>query len=378
MNQLYCKTCGATYSLDEPGWKCRCGAVLDIAFEAVFDREKIRSRKPSLWRYREAIPIPEDADIVSFDEGFTPLLEMAFGGRKVYIKQDYLFPTGSYKDRGATVMISKLKELGVKSIVEDSSGNAGAAIAAYAAKAGIACRIFVPENAPPGKTAQIQMYGARLVKTPGSREDTVRAVQSAAATTCYASHSWNPFFFQGTKTFAYEICEQLQWLAPDVVVLPVGNGTLLLGAYIGFVDLFRAGVTGKLPKIVAVQAANCAPLSAAFAANRGEIPKLITHETIADGIAIVAPVRGGQIVAAVRHCGGGFVTVTEDEIVSALLEMGQQGYYIEPTSAATIAGLEKYLKIAPTGGIIVSTLTGSGLKETEKISRILAGTPDDF
>jgi len=152
-----------------------------------------------MWRYREAIPVSEDKSIVTFDEGFTPLIPLDFGTRTVWIKQDHLFPTGSYKDRGASVLVSKIKELGVPRVVEDSSGNAGCAIAAYCAKAKVRCRIFVPQDTSPGKLAQIQSYGAELNKIPGSREDTARAAFRAAEKDYYASHSWNPFFFQGTK-----------------------------------------------------------------------------------------------------------------------------------------------------------------------------------
>ncbi len=371
MDQLICKSCGKSYALNATVWRCECGGLLDIEFEAKFDTKKIASRRPNLWRYIEAIPVSDYSSIVSFEEGFTPLLEMGFNGRTVFVKEDYLFPTGSYKDRGATVLLSRLKENGVKKIVEDSSGNAGAAIAAYAAKAGMECAIYVPASAPLAKGTQVRTYGARLVRVPGTREDTAKAVRSAAEQAYYASHSWNPFFFQGTKTFAYEVAEQLGWRAPDALVLPVGNGTLLLGAYIGFRDLLKAGIIEKMPAIVAVQAENCAPLYSAFIHDLDGVPKVNTKETIADGIAIAEPVRGREIVAAVRTSLGTFIAVSEDEIRQALLEFGLRGYYVEPTSAATIAGLKKYLKESPRDELVVSTLTGTGLKETEKIAEIL-------
>ena len=371
MNHLICRSCGKTYSLNSPVWKCECGGLLDVEFEAHFDRRKIQRRKPSLWRYREAIPIADDENIVSFDEGFTPLLEVSFGRRKVFIKQDYLFPTGSYKDRGATVLLSKVKELGIKEIVEDSSGNAGAAIAAYSAKAGISARIFVPESAAPGKTAQIRSYGAELVRVPGTREDTSRAIMKAAETTYYASHYWNPFFFQGTKTLVFEITEQLGWKAPDSVILPVGNGTLIIGAYIGFRDLIQSRTIDRMPKIIAIQAENCSPLYQAYIRNQKEVSKVVTQKTIADGIAIAEPVQGRKILETVRESKGSFTAVSEDEIKTALFEMGEKGYYIEPTSAATIAGVKKYLQDAGSSERIASTFTGSGLKETDVILRLL-------
>lgn len=374
MNRLICQQCQMTYSLDALRWQCDCGSLLDIEFDAVFNLRKIRQRKPNMWRYREAIPIQSDANIISFDEGFTPLTEVTIGGRSVLVKQDHLFPTGSYKDRGASVLISKVKELGIKEVVEDSSGNAGAAISAYCARAGITGQVFVPESTAAGKLAQIELYGAKLNRVPGSREDTAKAVLAAAQKVYYASHSWNPFFFQGTKTFAFEVCEQLGWKSPDTVVLPVGNGTLLLGAYIGFSELWRGGIINKIPKIIAVQADSCAPLYRAFRENLAEIPSIDKKETLAEGIAIANPVRGKQVIAAVKRSGGDFVVVAEEEIKKALREMCQKGYYIELTSAATIAGVKKYLPKAHPAEIIVSVFTGHGLKTTEKMLKILKET----
>jgi len=371
MNQLICTRCQATYPLDAPRWKCECGGVLDIEFEAAFDLAKIEGRKPTMWRYREAIPVQDDANIVSLAEGFTPLVEVAFGDRPVLIKQEQLFPTGSFKDRGASVLVSKIKELGTREVVEDSSGNAGAAISAYCARAGIGCHIFVPEDTAAGKLAQIQLYGASLNRVPGNREDTARAALQAAEKFYYASHSWNPFFLHGTKTFTYEVCEQLGWKSPDTVILPVGNGTLLLGAYLGFNDLLSAGIIKKLPRIIAVQAENCAPLCRAFKENRDEISLTDKRETLAEGIAVAKPVRGKEIVAAVKKTGGDFITVSEEEIKEALKETCRRGYYIEPTAAATIAGIKKYLPQSRSDEVIVSAFTGHGLKATEKMLKLL-------
>lgn len=368
---MVCTACGRDYALDDPVWKCLCGGLLDIELDARFPREQIEARKPTMWRYREAIPVGHEHPVVTFDEGFTPLLPVEIAGRRVLIKQDHLLPTGSYKDRGASVLISKARSMGVKRVVEDSSGNAGCAIAAYCAAAQIECAIYVPSDTSPGKLAHISAYGATLQKIPGSREDTAHAVLAAAARDYYASHSWNPFFFHGTKTWAFEVCEQLGWKAPDTIVLPVGNGTLLLGAYIGFNELVCAEVTEGVPKIVAVQAANCNPLSVAF--RRAVEPRLTfeQRETLAEGIAIAEPVRGKQIVDAVRWSGGTFIDVTEEEIESAWREMGRKGFYIEPTSAATIAGLIRYAAGASPDEVIVSVFTGHGLKSTEKTLKLL-------
>ena len=181
MGKLVCVTCGTSFALDEPRWRCTCGGLLDIEWQSEFDLDRITSRPPTMWRYRESIPIASDQQEISFGEGFTPLLPVDFGGRTVWVKQDQLFSTGSYKDRGASVLISQTAAMGVDRVVEDSSGNAGCAIAAYCARAGIGCAIYVPETTSPGKLVQIESYSAELHRIPGSREDTAHAAFAAAS-----------------------------------------------------------------------------------------------------------------------------------------------------------------------------------------------------
>jgi threonine synthase len=371
LNRLVCTKCNRSFSLEEKIWQCSCGGLLDIQFRPSFPLEKIKRRQPTLWRYREAIPLGEGQNIISFEEGFTPLIPVDFGGQRVWLKQDHLFPTGSYKDRGASVLMSKVKELGIPRVVEDSSGNAGCAIAAYGARGGIQSEIYVPQSTSPGKLAQIQSYGAILHKIRGSREDTAEAVWKAARKDYYASHSWNPFFFHGTKTFAFEIWEQLGWKGPDTVIVPVGNGTLLLGVYLGFGELLEEGMIREIPKIIGVQSALCAPLVKAFRAGLKKIAPVQSRETLAEGIAIAAPVRGEQIVQAVKKSGGGFIAVDEEEMKKALRWLWRKGFYVEPTAAATAAGIFKYMEDSDPEEILVSVLTGHGLKATEKILQIL-------
>jgi threonine synthase len=352
-----------------------------------------------MWRYREALPLPDGAEPVTLGEGFTPLVSVPFpdgrgGERDVLIKQEQLFPSGSYKDRGASMLISLARAAGVSSVVEDSSGNAGAAVAAYCARAGIGCRIFTPESTSSGKLAQIRSYGAELVLTPGPREETSRAVLEAARgrdsagsgrPAFYASHSYNPFFFHGTKTFAFEVWEQLGWIAPDALVLPAGNGTLLLGVAIGFAELHAAGLIDRPPALFAVQAERCAPLAAAFAeghltpggvdgsgwsrASAGTVlPAGVTGEqTIAEGIAIATPIRADQIIDAVVQSGGTFLTVDEDEIHVAHRRMLRMGFCIEPTSAAAIAAIPRALAALPADARVVSLFSGHGLKAPGKL-----------
>lgn len=367
MERFFCSDCNRFYPAQPERWRCDCGSFLDLEFKSKFPIEKIAKRNPTLWRYREAIPIHSDRFILSMGEGFTPLEEIEFNGKPVLIKIDYLFPTGSYKDRGATVLISKMKEWRVRKVVEDSSGNAGSAIAAYCAKAGIRCEIYVPQHTSTGKLVQIQAYGATLKEVEGSREKTAEKAMGVASKIPYASHCWNPYFLHGTKTFAFEIWEQMGWMAPDTLVLPVGHGTLFLGVHLGFKELHKAGRIKRIPKMVGIQSASCAPLYQAFKEGYRETHPIQKKETIAEGIAIAEPVRGRQILEVIRETGGEVLVVIEAEIRRALKEMGRMGHFIEPTSAATIAGLKKYLRKKRQKEIVVSTLTGIGLKSAGKM-----------
>jgi threonine synthase len=358
--RLLCETCGEQFSSSEPRWCCTCGGLLSLDFRARFPRERIKNRKPTLWRYREALPIDDDQYIVSFDEGCTPLIEEEVFGQKVLLKLDYLFPSGSYKDRGASVLVSKIKELGINTVVEDSSGNAGAAIAAYCAKASIACHVYVPQQSSPGKLLQIKGYGAHLHAIHGSRELTAQAAVRHAQTTYYASHYWNPYFFHGTKTCIFEIVEQLQWNAPDILIVPVGNGTLLYGCFLGLRELQQEGIIEKMPKIIGVQAKNCAPLAYAWN-HQGDIQAYpTTKKTIAEGIAITNPPRIRTILQAVRATHGEIITVNEKEILEAHRLIWRKGYCIEPTSAVGLAALDKYHRRS--NQLMVIPLTGHGLK----------------
>jgi threonine synthase len=348
------------FNIDEPIWISKNGKLLNIQFEAKFDIKKIKNSNKRLWRYEDAIALDQTKGIVSMNEGFTPLEKIKLNKKEVYIKHEHLFCSGSYKDRGATTLITKAKQLGIKKIVQDSSGNAGCAIAAYAAKAQIECDIYLPQNTNESKIIQMQAYGATINKVKGNRKDTSIAAYKAAQINYYASHCYNPWFFEGTKTFAFEICEQLNWKCPDSVILPAGNGTLIIGCYIGFTQLANAGIINKMPKIVAVQTAICSPLADKFF-NIEKTENEYSSNSIAEGIAIVNAPRSEQIIDAVIKTNGTFIKVTEDEIKNTWKKMAQTGFYIEPTSAATIAGVEKYI-LESDDEIIVSLFSGHGLK----------------
>ena len=372
-NALICSKTGKEYAINDLRWKSEADAPLNIRFMPSFDKHAIRVRSANMWRYREALPISFDRNIVSFGEGATPLQSIEISTKKLFLKLDFMFPTGSYKDRGASVLVSKMKELGVKHAIMDSSGNAGAAVAAYCAKAGILLDVYAPESTSSAKLTQIIAYGANLKLIKGARQDATFAALEAlkSSESYYASHAYNPFFFQGTKTFAYEICEQLGWKAPDTVILPAGNGTLIIGAYIGFRELLKAGITTKIPKIIGVQVAACAPLYQAFTQELLNIPSIEIGKSYAEGLMVATPVRGMQIIQYVELTGGFFFAIDEEEIKEKTLFLAKQGYFVEPTSATVFAGACKYLKTAQEDEIVVSVLTGSGLKAGNIIAEMI-------
>ncbi|MDZ7371437.1 MAG: pyridoxal-phosphate dependent enzyme [candidate division KSB1 bacterium] len=361
---LICSRCGRAFSAGEPIWRCRCGGFFDLVLAKPWAKQELAGSAAGMWRYRRTLPLNADENIVSFGEGATPLLRFAYNKKPVWLKLDYLFPTGSFKDRGASLLVSKMKELRVQKAVEDSSGNAGAAIAAYCARAGIQCEIYVPAQTLPAKIKQIEAVAAMVRLVPGTREETARAALAAAETSYYAGHAWNPFFLHGVKTCAFELYEQLGE-APAAVFAPVGNGTLLLGLYIGFCELRAAGLIENLPALFGVQSSACAPLAEAFAHNLTEPATIRKGDTLADGIAVAMPVRGGQILQAVRKSRGALLQVSENEIAGSLGELHRAGLYVEPTAAAAWAGYRHLCADSSLSPCVV-VLTGHGLKHCGK------------
>ena len=362
MDTYSCSTCGSVFPMTDRHWVCECGSPFELMPAPRFDPGIIQSEGNTLWRYGSFLPIRSQDSIVSLGEGGTPLVPFGLPPCNVYLKLDFTNPTGSYKDRGATVLVSKLKELGVQEVLDDSSGNAGAALAAYCARAGIACHIYTPASHSSGKMKQIAAYGAHLVPIEGSRQDTARAALQAASKTYYASHAHNPLYIEGTKTAAYELWEQLGRRAPGMVVTPLGQGGLLLGIYKGFCELQQAGYVESLPRLVGVQSVACAPLAEAFQRGVSEPLRVQEGTTIAEGIKISEPVRGRRILSAIRDTGGTCVIVSDQEIDEARVELGHHGFYVEPTSATVLAGFRKLGQEYSEMNEIVLVLTGSGLK----------------
>jgi threonine synthase len=358
---------GRRYRLDAPRWASDDGLPLMITPLPGIGREDIVVQRRSLWRYAAALPLPI-ADPVTMGEGMTPLVGRIWDGARALFKLEFVSPTGSFKDRGASVMMSALRELGVTEVLEDSSGNGGAAIAAYAAAAGMKAKILVPAPTPPAKITQSRALGAEIELVPGTRQDTSDEAVRQAASIFYASHNWQPFFLQGTKTLAYELWEDLGFRAPDNVVIPTGAGSNVLGCDIGFGELFARGEIDAMPRLFAAQPENCAPFVAAFASGAETCPEITPLPTIAEGTAIARPVRGREVLAAIRRSGGAAISVSEGNIEAAARHLALTGLYAEPTSAVAAAALSRLLK----SGIIradqttIVVLTGSGLKATQR------------
>jgi len=359
-----CFICKQKFSSNYTNLLCQCGEPLDIHFNNLFAIDQIDKKYNGLWRFRKMLPLDEKLEPVSYSECFTPLEKIVINNKILHLKHDYLLPSGSYKDRGSSVMLSHVKSKGITEIIEDSSGNAGASIAAYAAKAGIKCRILLPESTTEIKIKQIAAYGAEIERIQGDRDKTTIEALKLAQKTYYASHIFNPFFYQGIKTLAYEIFEQMNWNCPENIVIPAGNGTLVVGIFLGFRELKKSGLIAEIPKITAIQAVNCSPLK--YYTENSSFIGFEKTDTIAEGIAIGKPPRLKQIVEIIKQTNGQIITVDETEIVEAWKKVMTRGILIEPTSsvvfAALFAGLLNNLE-----GKITMILTGSGLKSVSKI-----------
>jgi len=306
-----------------------------------------------LWRYRADLAIRGDP--VTLGEGATPMVPYG----KYLLKLEGISPTGSFKDRGAATAITAARAAGARTVVEDSSGNAGSAIAAYAAAAGLRARIFAPDDIVPAKARAIQVLGAELIKVSGPRSAVTQAAVAAANDAYDVGHARDDAFLEGTKTIAYELFEDLGEQLHDVIT-PVGQGTVLIGMAMGFADLVAAGHIERAPKLHGVQSESCAPL--VRGAPIGRPAPVVPQPSIADGIRIPEPTRAERSYAAVRYSGGRWMAVSEDAIERAWHEAAAAGLLMEPTSAAAIAGA-RVLNL-PAGAVVI--VTGSGLKAIDR------------
>ncbi|MGH8845692.1 MAG: threonine synthase [Polaromonas sp.] len=362
---------GKEYSLSDRRWRSDDGNPMMITPLPGISRDDIDSRERSIWRYRAALPLKIN-NPASMGEGCTPLIQKKWGGLETYFKLEWFNPTCSFKDRGATVMVSFLKQLGVESILEDSSGNGGAAIAAAGAAAGMKVKILAPSYTPSPKVAQIRAFGAEVQLVAGPREESENEAIRQSEKIFYASHNWHPFFLQGTKSLAYELWEDLGYKAPDNVIIPTGAGSNVLGCHIGFSELMASGQIRKLPKLFVAQPLNCSPIDASFVAGSDVLVDRIVKPTIAEGTAIKRPIRLVELLKAIRESGGQTVALTEEQITTAVRQLASTGLYAEPTCASAASAIEV---LAKSGAIkanetTVVLLTGTGLKSTQFMTEL--------
>lgn len=294
----------------------------------------------------------------------TPLVASAFGGFPALFKVDHMFPSGSFKDRGSSLLVSVLKAAGVEVVHDDSSGNAGASLAAYSAAAGIRCRIYTPAANSRAKLRQIEAYGAELVGIEGDRAAVAAAANDDCCASYYAAHNWNPVFAAGIATIGYELWEQMGGEALDAVVAPAGYGSAILGLAAAFTNLVNSGLIERMPRLFAVQSERYPGLALAWEAEADSPQPTGGGETVAEGIACRLAVRGPELLRSLRASLGSAITVSETEIEEAWRSLAGAGFYVEPTSAVAAAGLARLVRagvLAPQDRVAV-VLTGSGLK----------------
>ena len=366
--KVFCTECGKKAIFDAHQFCCDCGGPWEPEENGSFDRSLIDNSKPGLWRYQNIFSLNTIKNPFTLGAGWTPLVNADRDGKKACFKLEFMAPTGSFKDRGTEVEINYLKANGILDVVEDSSGNAGASMAAYAARAGLNASIYAPESASPAKLAQIGFFGAELHKIPGARSETTKAALKAVAQgAVYASHAYNPVYLLGQQSFAWEVWEQSSMEVPDAVIIPTGQGGLLMGAWLGFRRLKLAGLIKTIPMLFAVQPDLLSPIHSAWTAGFNEIPETTPRGVSeAEGLAIIKPVRGRRILQALRESGGGALVVSEDEILAAWHTLGKVGLFAEPSSAAAAAALPQIYDLVGKEARVLVALTGSGLKSPLK------------
>ncbi|MDP3176888.1 MAG: threonine synthase [Spirochaetaceae bacterium] len=357
-----CSKCGGTAQVSTRLAKCPCGGLWKLDYTPPkYDASLVDGSAWSIFRYRAFMPLEgETWRDISLGEGMTPVIRF---DEDLLLKMDYCMPTLSFKDRGAAVLIAHCRAIGVESVVQDSSGNAGNSVAAYCGRAGIDCEIFVPEGTSPKKIVMIRSHGSRVTVIPGTRDMCAAACRAKVEEggKYYASHVFNPFFYEGTKTYIYEIFEQLGRI-PRCLFIPVGNGTLLIGAVKALEELRDGGVIDGMPRIVGVQSERCDPLARAAAAGEPHPAKIAPEPTLAEGIAIGEPMRGDEILESVRRHGIELVTAPEDRILEARSALARKGLYVEPTTAATYAAYLAYRDRRGRISDCLIPLCGAGLK----------------
>jgi threonine synthase len=382
MTHQECINCGAKYGINEIVYFCKkCGDLLEVKYDFKELAEKLeksnwRNMPLSVWRYMDFMPIEDVSKIVSLNEGGTGLhschkLGKQVGLLQLYVKNEGENPTGSFKDRGMTVGVSKANELGVKNVICASTGNTSAALAAYAAKAGMRCTVLIPSGKIAyGKLSQAMIYGAKVLQIRGNFDQSLDMVLrlSEMHPSIYLLNSINPFRLEGQKSLGFEICDQFDGEAPDRIVVPVGNAGNISAIWKGFSEYYRLGFIKKLPKMTGIQAAGSAPIAQMIKTGSDEMVPVKEPETVATAIRIGAPVSWKKAVNAIRNSEGTAETVTDDEILAAQKLLARaEGIFVEPASASSIAGLIKLFNLGVIGKEerVVCVTTGHGLKDPD-------------
>jgi len=355
-----------------------CGKPLLVRYHleraaATLTRAALATREANLWRYREVLPVEQEENIITLGEGWTPLiyakrLGEQLGMRHLYIKDESLNPTASFKARGMAVAVSMAKELGAHKLAVPSAGNAAGALAAYAAKAGLEAHIFMPQDVPPANLVECQQFGARVTLVDGLITDCGRIVaeRKGAAGWFEVSTLKEPYRIEGKKTMGYELAEQMGWELPDVVLYPTGGGTGLIGMWKAFAEMERLGWIGtRRPRMVTVQAEGCAPIVHAFAAGADVGAEVANPHTVAAGLRVPKAIGDFLMLDILRRSGGTAVSVSDAELLAAVRELGAaEGIFAAPEGAACLPALKKLLEQGKVGREerVVLFNTGSGLK----------------
>ncbi len=384
VTHLSCPRCDASYDANVPANVCtECGSPLLVEYDIgavsrLADPDEIAEREPTMWRYLEFLPIDTEENIISLGEGFTPLIDAGWLGEQIgvpelIIKDEGLNPTGSFKARGASCGISRCLELGIEDVALPTAGNAGGAWAAYGASAGINVHIAMPSDAPAINRLEAELFGADVTMVDGLISDAGALIARGVA-----EHGWfdvstlrEPYRIEGKKTLGLEICEQLGWEFPDAVIYPAGGGVGLIGMWRAFIDLRDIGwVNGELPRLIAVQAAGCAPLVRAFETGAETTTFWEGASTIAAGLRVPKPLGDLLVLRAIRGTAGTAIAVTDDEIRAAMRTVARStGVSASPEGAATYAACEALVKRGDLGAEdrVVLVNTGSALKYPEAL-----------
>ncbi len=381
VTHLYCSSCGKEYQAQQLINLCECGKPLMVAYDLeraalTMKRESLGGREPNLWRYREVLPVERDENILTLGEGMTPLIKAErlgaqLGMSNLFIKDEALNPTGSFKARGMAVAISMAKELGVRKLAVPSAGNAAGALAAYAAKAGIPAFIFMPNDTPKANIVECQQTGANVTLIDGLITDCgkIIAERKAAEGWFDVSTLKEPYRVEGKKTMGYELAEQMNWELPDVILYPTGGGTGLIGMWKAFDEMESMGWIGSgRPRMVTVQAEGCAPIVRAFAAGANVGADIPDAHTVASGLRVPKAIGDFIMLDILRKSSGTAVSVTDDELLAAVKEIGSaEGIFAAPEGAACLPALKQLLARAEVtrDERVVLFNTGSGVKYLE-------------